>query len=278
MRGSDSLHRWSQPLGTLFPAVPSVTRRGDLGLVDIWSLRYTVEEIADLVRLWSQRLPPEERARARRFHFSKDRSQYIAARALIRTALSRYAAPRPSDWRFTSGPFGRPTISIPLVKPSIYFNLSHTDGLIVCAVSVAHEAVGIDVERRDRACMCMELSDVAFSQDELCVLEGLPHHERALECLVRWTLKESYAKAIGIGLRASFDRMSFELTGSDIRLPVATRESERSVSGWRFALYDIDCVGQIALAVHTNGAPLVVHTTPLRPDDCLPSDCRAPHV
>ena len=266
----DALHRLCRPVRTLPTAVPASTVRGDLGLVDIWSLNYTVDAMATVARLWEPLLPPGEQGRARRFRFAHHRLQYMAARALIRTVLSRYAATRPPDWRFESGPLGRPAVSSPLTTPRLHFNLSHTDGLVVCAVSVAHDAVGIDVECSERASRCEELMDIAFSRNERCFLNTLDPDERPTECLVRWTLKESYSKAIGMGVSASFDRLSFRSDGRDIRLPSAPFAGQRPACGWRFAVYEFDTPANIALSVYTAGAALAVRVGTLSPGECVP--------
>ncbi len=75
---------------------------------------------------------------------------YVATRALVRTVLSRYATVAPGEWRFAIGEHGKPRVANLDVTPSIYFNLANTAGLVVCAVSVAHELIGVDVERTDR--------------------------------------------------------------------------------------------------------------------------------
>jgi 4'-phosphopantetheinyl transferase len=56
-------------------------------------------------------LSDSERARCRRFLFEEDRVSFIVAHALLRTALSRYAAASPGEWRFSTSGHGRPEIS-----------------------------------------------------------------------------------------------------------------------------------------------------------------------
>jgi phosphopantetheinyl transferase len=92
-------------------------------------------------------MTPEEHERYRRFRFERDRRMFLATRALVRTVLTRYATTvAPGDWRFAAGEHGKPRIAGPAVEPAIHFNLSNTPGLVVCAISIAHEVLGVDAE------------------------------------------------------------------------------------------------------------------------------------
>ncbi len=82
--------------------------------------------------------------------FERDRRAFLLTRALVRTTLSRYAAVGPADWTFVANVHGRPEIlDRPAGVPDLRFNMSHTDGLIACAVTIGRE-VGVDVEHIDR--------------------------------------------------------------------------------------------------------------------------------
>src|SRR5690606_33310169 len=94
---------------------------------------------------------------------------------------------------------------VPLV-----FNLSHTDGLIACAVSRGRE-VGVDVEWLDRRGGDIDVADRFFSRYEVQALYAQPPERRRDRFFRYWTLKESYIKARGMGLALPLDRFSFEL-------------------------------------------------------------------
>src|SRR5262245_60590630 len=95
-------------------------------------------------------LTPDEHERMHRFVFERDQVSFLLTRALVRTTLSRYAAIAPCDWRFVANDYGRPEIlERPAGVPDLRFNISHTDGLIACAVAVGRE-VGVDVENVGR--------------------------------------------------------------------------------------------------------------------------------
>ena len=56
--------------------------------VHLW--RIDLAAVAPAEKRWQKILSPDERARAARFHFERDRQHFTAARALLRTILAGY--------------------------------------------------------------------------------------------------------------------------------------------------------------------------------------------
>ena len=79
------------------------------------------------------------------------------------------------------------------------FNISHTHGLVVCAVSGCRVGVDAELIRPVRESLCRR---VLAEERELLERTALTHGEgAAAELFTRlWTLKESYGKATGAGL------------------------------------------------------------------------------
>ncbi len=91
-------------------------------------------------------LNDEERAQQKRFYFEKHRHQYLIVRALVRTVLSLYVNEiAPENWQFKKNKYGKPTISNSELTIPLHFNISHSDKLVVLAVTVEQE-LGVDVE------------------------------------------------------------------------------------------------------------------------------------
>ena len=83
-------------------------------------------------------LSRDEHDRMQRLIFERDRMAFLMTRALARRMLSRYAPVAPADWQFITNAHGRPEISVrPAGTPDLRFNISHTTGLIACAVTIA---------------------------------------------------------------------------------------------------------------------------------------------
>ncbi|HZH02911.1 MAG TPA: 4'-phosphopantetheinyl transferase superfamily protein [Myxococcaceae bacterium] len=164
--------------------------------VHVWYARpHTLRDPVPLFAL----LSPEERERHGRFRFPEDRQEYLAAHALLRVTLSQYAPVPPNVWRFRTGTYGRPELAGPAAVPPLRFNLSHTAGLVACAVAQSRD-VGIDVERVDRGTRALEVAERTFAPSELRDLLDLPEKLRAERFIRAWTLKEAYVKARGVGL------------------------------------------------------------------------------
>src|SRR5262249_34435137 len=152
-----------------------------------------------------------------RFHFPSGRRDYLVTRALVRLALSRYAAVPPERWRFTKGRYGRPEIAEPLITPRLRFNVSHTVGMVACLITVERD-VGVDVETTARAGRPLEIADRYFSPAESRTLRRLPGAEQRDRFFEYWTLKESFIKAMGVGISMGLKTFSFDPDANPIRI------------------------------------------------------------
>ncbi len=148
-----------------------------------------------------------ERERAKRFRFDKHRDEFMAAHGLKRRMLSD-ADPSlaPQAWRFQTTLAGKPEV---VQRPDLYFNLTHCDGLVACAVTW-DMPLGLDAESLDRE-VPRELIAHHFAPAEVAALSDCPPEELAEGFFSRWTLKEAWVKATGRGLSQSLRAASFEL-------------------------------------------------------------------
>jgi 4'-phosphopantetheinyl transferase len=228
------------------------------GRVDLWCFFY--QEVTDPELLTSYRalMTPLECARHDRFHFERDRRLFLATRALVRTVLSQYVAVDPADWRFAEGSHGKPYVHSPAPLPPLYFNLSNTLGLVVCAVSTVHPLLGVDAESLDRASATADIAAHYFSALELQALRALPLAQQKERFFAYWTLKESYIKARGLGLALPLEQFSFLLDDQpEIRIAFDPRLSDEP-SRWRFALLSGSVQHLLAVGVDTGGVPLAL--------------------
>jgi 4'-phosphopantetheinyl transferase len=178
--------------------------------VHLWIARAAEIRDPELLLAYDALLTKDEREKVARFRFEKDRHTSLVTRALVRTVLSRYAGVPPGDFRFETNEFGRPEIREPRSERSLRFNLSHTEGLVVCLVGRDRE-VGVDVENRTRGGDLLDVADRFFSPFEVRALRALPSEEQMDRFFLYWTLKESYIKARGMGLALSLSSFSFDL-------------------------------------------------------------------
>jgi len=157
---------------------------------------------------YEQLLSPDEKAKKDRFHFAQHRHQYLVSRALVRTTLSRYVPYPPEKWAFSINEHGRPEIIRSKELPPLRFNLSHTPGIVACAV-VLHRDIGVDVEDMDRKVGIRQIANRYFSPSEIVALNSLSETERRIRFFQYWTLKESFSKAKGVGLTLPLHQFAF---------------------------------------------------------------------
>jgi len=172
------------------------------------------DEIADETLLADYRrlLVEEERQKADRFYFARDRHRYLITRALVRTVLSRYASVEPQDWRFVEGAYGRPQIvNADPAAQRMSFNISHTRSLVVLAVT-CERALGVDTEDVATRDAELEIASHYFSADEVTQLRATPPELQQTRFFEYWTLKESYIKARGMGLSLPLAQFGFDLS------------------------------------------------------------------
>ena len=165
---------------------------------------------AELKAAYKKLMTQEERTQQQRFHFAKHRHQYLITRALVRTTLSHYTRIKPHEWRFSKNYYGRPEIIIKEYIPPLRFNLSHTDGLIVCGV-VLKQDIGVDIENLKRQGAPVEIADRFFSTQEVNDLYSLSKKQKRDRFFDYWILKESYIKARGMGLSLPLNQFSFHI-------------------------------------------------------------------
>ena len=194
---------------------------------------------------WRAVLDDEERARADRFHFERDRVAYIGAHALTRTLLSAYGTLRPGAWRFEVGAHGKPA----LVQAGPCFNLSHTRGLVACAVAAC--AVGVDVEAMDRPQTGEGIAGRYFTAVEQAQIAAVPEAERRAVFFRLWTMKEAVMKATGLGFHLPLDAFSVTLEPAGVRF----RSADEGPAWW-FEQWGVGPAHRLAVAVRMAEAPV----------------------
>jgi len=223
------------------------------GMIHLWLAFPDEIEDASLLAAYNNLMTSEERARGRRFRFARHRRQFAVTRALVRTTLSRYTTIEPCQWRFDKNQYGRPEIRKSQNTPGLRFNLSHTNGLVVCAVAQsvpeAKCAIGADVENIERKSTAIEIAERFFSDLESAALRNVPENIRRLRFFDYWTLKEAYIKARGMGLNLPLKQFSFHITNHAPLAISFAPELDDDPRYWQFWLLRPTQSHRIALAV-----------------------------
>jgi 4'-phosphopantetheinyl transferase len=172
--------------------------------VHVWHvpLDLSQSEVANL----EEHLASDERSRAARFLHSSDRLRFVACRGTLREILSRYLGEAPSEIEFAYSKYGKPRLRLSDDSHLLRFNVSHSDGLAVFAITHGRE-VGVDIERAQAEFAWEEIAASFFSAREISVLQALPIQRRYEAFLNAWTSKEACAKARGNGLSLPLEQL-----------------------------------------------------------------------
>ena len=146
---------------------------------------------------------------------------------------------------------GRPELSDHDQTPQLRFNISHTHGLVACAIA-EDRMVGVDVEHVDRRVDIPNLSRTVLSEAELMDLQG--HGGEALRhrFFELWTLKEAHIKALGHGLGLPLRDISFQLPGPPPATTAVMHGTHPSVtpkSPFVYSCWRLGKTHQLALAL-----------------------------
>jgi 4'-phosphopantetheinyl transferase len=185
-------------------SAPMCRRSLDADDVHVWllSLRCT----ADLLERCARRLSDDERARAERFHFERDRRRYVRARAALRAVLGGYLEIDPRDLAFSYGRNGKPALGGRFAG-ALAFNVSHSEEAALIAVG-ARGDIGVDIEAVRGVADRDDLASRMFSARESAALRALAEEHRDAAFFACWTRKEAYVKAVGDGLTIPLDRFT----------------------------------------------------------------------
>lgn len=166
-------------------------------------------------------LSSEERTRYKRFVNKQQANQYLLARALLRSQLSkRVPGVLPQKWVFVIDDSGKPRLADEFSYLNIHFNLSHSEDLVVLALGDelgdglgGRLNLGVDVECIHRPVFSLALAKRYFAKTELADLMRLTEQQQVKRIAQLWTLKESYLKACGLGLRMPLAKVEFCFEG-----------------------------------------------------------------
>jgi 4'-phosphopantetheinyl transferase len=161
---------------------------------------------------------PDERARASRFHFARDRRRFVVGRGLLREIVGLYLDLRPDQVRFDYGQQGKPRLADGMGDGSLQFNLAHSHELALVAL-VRNRAIGVDLEQVRDLPDADQLASQFFSKHEYAALQALPAEQRLVGFFNCWTRKEAYVKATGDGLNCPLGEFDVSLApGEPARL------------------------------------------------------------
>jgi len=249
----------TSPARTLLAAAPetllAISSPASLepNTVHVWS--FALEGPQELVAHCRETLSAEERHRADRFVFERDRIRYTVAHAVLRHLLSRYCGEPPASLRFSAAAAGKPSLQS---ATPLHFNLTHSDERALLAVG--QRELGVDLEKVRSNIEALAISRHYFFGSERDAIESAPSPERDRLFFRYWVAKEAVLKAQGIGLGFPLDRFRIEFRPDGETARVETFDPAALESSWTVRM--LPCESGWLGAVAARGTEWVVRSLP----------------
>ena len=223
------------PIGPLDPQL-------DTDTVHVWQA--VLDAPPEQLAYYEMLLAEEERERAARFHFDRDRKQYIAGRGVLRVLLGRYLKRPPADIDISYSEYGKPFLS----GSELRFNLAHSGGIALFAFCL-NDDVGVDVEVERELSDALAIAERFFSPAERETLRSLPQAEQVPAFFRCWSRKEAFIKAVGEGLSYPLDAFDVNLVPGEAARLLSVRGSEDEARRWTLTSLDLPQRYHGALAI-----------------------------
>ena len=220
----------------------------DSSAVHVW--RTSLDESASQVDHFERTLAVDERSRAGRFYFRRDRERFIVARGILRAILGGYLNRAPESLSFSYSSYGKPSLVSESGAEAIRFNISHSHGTALYVVTRGRE-IGVDLELIRDGLEIEQIAERFFARSEISALCALPAELKRLAFFLCWTRKEAYIKARGEGLSMPLDQFEVSLVpGETAALVSVQRDSNEA---FRWSLQDLFPAADYAAALAIEG-------------------------
>jgi 4'-phosphopantetheinyl transferase len=223
------------------------------GTVDVWSL-----SLASAHSFPADVLAPEERQRAARFHFDRDRNRFVQCRLWLRNVLGQYLGIGAGQVPIEYGERGKPFVAKGHNARNLQFNLAHSGDYAVLAMTVANR-LGVDIEQIERLRDHVHIAQRYFSDREAGELMSLPEGLRREGFEACWTRKEAFIKAVGAGLSLPLSDFSVTVHPANVPEIVELPADFRDAKWW---LSDLPAPAGYRAALVVEGGPCRLRAFP----------------
>lgn len=185
-------------------------------------------------------LTDAELEKAHFFESKHTMDSYVVSQGALRMLLSNYLGVSSDLVRFGHRNKGKP---FSLNNTGLYFNLSNSGRYVVIGFSLDSE-LGVDIEQIRPLPDLEEMIGTNFTANEIKFINSKPE-ERLTRFFRFWTVKESYLKAIGEGMRLAPKNLEFSINNNDVKQLSVKGVPEQD--DWKFKEFSIskDYVGTI---------------------------------
>lgn len=253
MSGQTPVHPPSIPLTSSGRILDEVERRLPIedGFIHVWQC--SLDDAASQLDRLHSFLDGDERARASRFVRDTDRRRYIAAHGCLRALLSRYTGRAPAVLAIGRSKEGKPLL-LPAGGPAaVTFNMSHSHGRMLLAVTRNRE-VGADLELIREDVEMLKLAERFYTKAEYAAIACLPPEQQVRRFFQCWVAKEAILKGQGRGI-PSLGECEVDLSGEAPHGEVRILAGSNMERGWRVEW--LSCGSGWSAAVAFHGAAIL---------------------
>ncbi len=211
--------------------------------VHVWCLSF--REHTEHVPNYYALLSDDEKIKASKFHFEKDKNQSIISRGALRQLSALYLDRPIDDIAFTYGEYGKPEYSF---KSYLKFNVSHSGDMAIIGFVKDHD-IGVDIEHIKTDFDVMDIAVNYFSELEIKTLKAFPkkkHIEGFYRC---WTRKEAFIKAKSQGLSFPLNAFSVSIDSNNHANLLETKWDKREAKDWKLFSFtpNKDYIGAVSI-------------------------------
>lgn len=170
-------------------------------LIEVYATPIVAEIVESNRTTWLNAVSYDRRQQADRYIYREDTLRSLYSEVLLRWVLVNKHQINNESLAIARDSYGKPY----LINSPLHFNISHSGRW--CIVAVDDAPVGVDVE----AIRKMDTTRIAerfFTASESAELTAMNEEERVRHFYKLWTVKESYVKANGKGLRMKLNSFS----------------------------------------------------------------------
>ncbi|HEY0677991.1 MAG TPA: 4'-phosphopantetheinyl transferase superfamily protein [Chitinophagaceae bacterium] len=190
-------------------------------------------------------LSNDEKQRAEKFYFEKDRRHYIIARYQLRRLLGEYLNIQPDEIEFTYNSYGKPLFH----KSDILFNVSHSRDKAVYAFGRVKE-IGIDIELINDGIDVLPLAERFFAEAEVQKIKNLKPEASVAAFFNCWTRKEAYIKAKGMGITLPLNSFIVDVSSDPVSHLQVSSLFESDLKDYEFLSFSpySNCIASVCVS------------------------------
>lgn len=208
----------------------------------------------------------EEKERIGRFVFKKDFKASLIGRLLMRKFVNEFVGIPYAEIQFIRDERGKPNVLYPLIGDfqRVSFNVSHHGDFCVLAGEIGDFPLGIDVMKIERPINknlqeYFRLMYRQFAVGEWETIKREVDEKSQLAMYYRhWCLKESYVKALGVGITINLQKLCFKINTKHLKQNEIVKTTKLEVDGekvdWIFEENLLDNNHCVAVALEEKNA------------------------